>query len=78
VCDRYRRQLPVRGLGDAGAAPTARPVCAALLAALRRIITDLAVIDVVPAAEGGGLKLVELAPGVTEDEVREKTEPDLT
>jgi acyl CoA:acetate/3-ketoacid CoA transferase beta subunit len=78
VRDRDRRQLPVRGLGDAGAAATAQPVCAALLAALRRIITDLAVIDVVPAAEGGGLKLVELAPGVTEDEVREKTEPDLT
>ena len=28
--------------------------------------------------EGGGLTLVELADGVTEDEVREKTEPELT
>ena len=30
---------------------------------VERIITDLAVIDVVPADEGGGLRLVELAPG---------------
>jgi 3-oxoacid CoA-transferase subunit B len=35
-----------------------------------RIITDLCVMDVVE----GGLKLVELAPGVTEEEVRAKTE----
>ena len=54
---------------------------------MQRIITDLAVIDVIdpatgePAAPGThgdrALKLVETAPGVTEDEVREKTEPDL-
>jgi 3-oxoacid CoA-transferase subunit B len=42
---------------------------------VQRIITDLAVIDVLP--DGGGLELVELAPDVTEDEVREKTEPSL-
>jgi 3-oxoacid CoA-transferase subunit B len=46
-------------------------------ACVQRIITDLAVIDITPASHGGGLRLVELAPGVTEDEVREKTEPDL-
>ncbi|GMG82816.1 3-oxoacid CoA-transferase subunit B [Paralimibaculum aggregatum] len=38
-----------------------------------RIITNLGVFDV---AEGG-LKIVELAPGVTEDEVRAKTEATL-
>jgi 3-oxoacid CoA-transferase subunit B len=41
---------------------------------VQRIITDLCVLDITP----GGLKLVELAPGVTEDEVREKTEPALS
>ncbi|MBD8870958.1 CoA transferase subunit B [Nocardioides donggukensis] len=47
------------------------------LRVVQRIITDLGVIDVKPASEGGGLRLVELAPGVTEEEIREKTEPEL-
>jgi 3-oxoacid CoA-transferase subunit B len=54
---------------------------------VQRIITDLAVIDVVDPKTGEpvpsgtkaerALKLVELAPGVSEDEVRKKTEPEL-
>ena len=43
------------------------------LGVVQRIITDLGVIDVTPE----GLTLVELAPDVTEDEIRKKTEPDL-
>ncbi|UFU06186.1 CoA transferase subunit B [Ruania halotolerans] len=42
-------------------------------AVVNRIITDLAVLDVT----GGGLVLRELAPGVTADEVRECTEPEI-
>ena len=38
---------------------------------VQRIITDLCVLDVTP----DGLRLVELAPGVTEGDVREKTGP---
>jgi 3-oxoacid CoA-transferase subunit B len=38
-------------------------------AVVNRIITDLCVLDITPQ----GLKLVELAPGVTLDEVRTKT-----
>jgi 3-oxoacid CoA-transferase subunit B len=44
------------------------------LACVQRIITDIAVIDV--TAED--LVLRELAPGATVDEVREKTEPEIT
>jgi 3-oxoacid CoA-transferase subunit B len=40
---------------------------------VERIITDLCVLDVTEE----GLRLVELAPGVTLDEVREKTEPEV-
>ncbi|MDQ1744959.1 MAG: 3-oxoacid CoA-transferase subunit [Pseudonocardiales bacterium] len=43
-------------------------------ACVHHIITDLAVIDVLPE----GLVLRELAPGVTVDQVRAATEPELT
>jgi 3-oxoacid CoA-transferase subunit B len=43
------------------------------LGCVHRIITDLAVIDVEPQ----GLVLTELAPGVSEEDVRDSTEPPL-
>lgn len=43
------------------------------VAVVNRIITDLAVIDVTPQ----GLKLIELAPGVSKEEVIAKTEAEL-
>ena len=42
-------------------------------ACVQRIITDLGVIDVTPE----GLVLVETAPGVTEQEIRDRTDPPL-
>jgi 3-oxoacid CoA-transferase subunit B len=42
-------------------------------ACVHRIITNLGVFDVVP----GGLKIAELAPGVTRDEVAAKTQATL-
>ena len=40
---------------------------------VNRIITSLAVVDITP----GGLRLVERAAGVSVDEIRDATEPEL-
>jgi 3-oxoacid CoA-transferase subunit B len=40
---------------------------------VNRIITDYAVLDVTP----DGLELIEVAPGVTAEQVQEMTEPKL-
>jgi 3-oxoacid CoA-transferase subunit B len=42
-------------------------------ACVDRIITDLGVVDVTP----GGLVLVETAPGVSEAQIRDRTDPPL-
>ncbi|NDB08874.1 MAG: succinyl-CoA--3-ketoacid-CoA transferase, partial [Burkholderiaceae bacterium] len=39
------------------------------LGVINRIITDLGVLDITPK----GLRLVELAPGVTKEEIQSKT-----
>jgi len=44
------------------------------LGVVQRIITDLAAFDITP----DGLVLTQLAPGVTEDQVRASTEPEFT
>ena len=41
------------------------------------VITDLGVFEI-DKKSGGGMKLIELADGVTEDEIRSKTEADFS
>ena len=43
---------------------------------VKRVVTELAVLDILP--EGKGFKLVERAPGVTVEEIRDKTAGRLT
>ena len=45
------------------------------LKCVKKIVTELAVIDVLP--DGGGLQLIELAPGVTKEQVVKATEAPL-
>jgi 3-oxoacid CoA-transferase subunit B len=40
---------------------------------VKRIVSDLAVLDVLDVRQGGGFKLIERAPGVTVEEIRNKT-----
>jgi 3-oxoacid CoA-transferase subunit B len=44
---------------------------------VQRIITDLCVLDVTGPEESWALRLVELAPDVTLDQVRDQTEPEI-
>ena len=39
---------------------------------VKRVVTDLAVLDILP--DGGGFKLIERAPGVSVEEIQSKTE----
>lgn len=43
---------------------------------VKRVVTELAVLDILP--EGKGFKLIERAPGVTVEEIRDKTAGRLT
>lgn len=45
---------------------------------VNRIISDLAVFDIVAVEERPGLVLTQMAPGVTVEELRQKTEADFT
>jgi 3-oxoacid CoA-transferase subunit B len=73
---RARRVVVIMDHAAKGGAPKILKECALPLTGrgvVHRIITDLAVLDVIPE----GLVLRELAPGVTAREVQERTEPTL-
>ncbi len=74
---RARRVVVVMEHAAKGNAPKILDECDLPLTGKRvvhRIITDLCVLDVTEQ----GLKLIELAPGISVDEVRSKTQPSLT